>query len=162
MRRLIQGIGMAVLGAALTATAFAHCEIPCGIYDDPARTALMAEDILTVEKSMNEIVRLSTAEKKNYNQLVRWTMNKEEHATRIQETATQYFMFQRIKPVSPDDKGAYDDYVTKLTLLHQITVEAMKAKQTTDLAHVRSMRSLLHEFEHAYFGAEAHEHEEKE
>jgi len=156
MKRSMQAACVIGFGVALAATAFGHCEIPCGIYDDQARTALIAEDILTVEKAMNEIVKLSTAEERNDNQLVRWVMNKEEHATRIQETATQYFMFQRIKPASPDDKAAYEEYVTKLTLLHRITVEAMKAKQTTDLAHVRALRSLLHEFKHAYFGPEAH------
>lgn len=30
---------------------FAHCQVPCGIYDDHARVAAMLEDAATVEKS---------------------------------------------------------------------------------------------------------------
>ncbi len=36
--------------------AFAHCEIPCGIYDDEMRIKIINEHIVTVEKSMNQIV----------------------------------------------------------------------------------------------------------
>jgi len=42
-----------------------------------------------------------------------------------------------------------------LTLLHRMMVEAMKAKQTTDLQHVQNLRGLLSAFEKAYMD---HEH----
>jgi nickel superoxide dismutase len=34
------------------------CEIPCGIYDDPLRTGLIAEHFTTTVKSMKKIVVL--------------------------------------------------------------------------------------------------------
>ena len=37
---------------AFAAPAFAHCEIPCGIYDDEMRLKMIAEHITTIEKSM--------------------------------------------------------------------------------------------------------------
>jgi len=40
-------------------TAFAHCQIPCGIYDDYARLQSMIEDSATVEKSMKLINELA-------------------------------------------------------------------------------------------------------
>ena len=127
------------------ASASAHCEIPCGIYDDQMRIHLIAEHVTTIEKSMNRILMLQTEKPVNYNQLVRWIMNKENHANRLQKIVTQYFMTQRIKP------GA-KDYEKKLTLLHKILVYAMKCKQTTDLSHIETLRSLLKQFSEVYLG----------
>jgi nickel superoxide dismutase len=39
-----------------------------------------------------------------------------------------------------------------LVLLHKMLLFAMKCKQTTDLTHVNTLRSLLTEFEILYFG----------
>ena len=36
----------------------AHCEIPCGIYGDEGRFALLLENATTIEKSMNEINKI--------------------------------------------------------------------------------------------------------
>jgi nickel superoxide dismutase len=44
-------------------------------------------------------------------------------------------------------------------LLHQMLVYAMRAKQTTDLANVEKMRSLLQDFHTAYFGKEEAKHD---
>jgi nickel superoxide dismutase len=141
-----------LIAVAATGSVYAHCEIPCGIYDDAARVAEMREHVTTIEKSMNQIMALSAEGDKNYNQLVRWVMNKEDHANRLQDVATQYFMFQRIKPSDPEDAAAWSAYQKQLVLMHQITVYAMKAKQTTDLAHVETLRGLISDFETAYFG----------
>ena len=122
----------------------AHCEIPCGIYDDQLRAKLIAEHATTIEKSMHQIMTLSRANPVNYNQLARWISNKEAHATKIQEIVTQYFMTQRIKP---DQK----QYSEKLTTLHGMLLAAMRCKQTTDLSHVKDLRMLLKNFETLYF-----------
>lgn len=127
----------------ISSQAHAHCQIPCGIYDDEARIKMLAEHIQTIEKSMNEIKRLSSEAPINYNQLVRWISNKEEHAKKINEIVTDYFMAQRVKPVNQADKAAYEAYTAKLALLHEIMVEAMKAKQSVDLAHVAQLKKLL-------------------
>jgi nickel superoxide dismutase len=122
----------------------AHCEIPCGIYDDELRIKLITEEAATIEKSMQQIVALSKEDPINYNQLVRWITNKETHADEIQHIVTQYFMTQRIKP---DAKS----YAEELSLLHKMLISAMKCKQTTDLEHVESIRTLLKKFEGLYF-----------
>jgi nickel superoxide dismutase len=133
-----------VLGVFASANAWAHCEIPCGIYDDHMRIHMIEEHATTIEKSMNQIVELSGQTPANYNQLIRWVTNKEQHANELQEIVTQYFMTQRIKP---DAK----DYEKKVTLLHKMLLAAMKCKQTTDLANVKELRSLTSEFEGLYF-----------
>jgi len=150
LNKLLTLLPVAILFAA--GSVYSHCEIPCGIYDDSARVAEMREHVTTIEKSMNQIVELSSAGEKNYNQLVRWVVNKEAHADKLQEVATQYFMFQRIKPADMNNSNEWNSYTEKLTLLHKITVEAMKAKQATDLAHVETLRTLITAFETAYFG----------
>lgn len=150
-----------------SSTAQAHCEIPCGIYGDSMRLDLIAEHITTLEKSMQQITELSKGGEKNYNQLVRWIANKEDHANQIQEIVSQYFLTQRIQPAPKEDAPAYEKYTRQLILLHQMLISAMKCKQTTDLENIEKLRSLLEEFRTSYLGPKkaepgqgsAHKHE---
>ncbi len=137
---------------------WAHCEIPCGIYGDRMRIDMIAEDITTVEKSMNQIEELGKAGDKNWNQLIRWVNNKELHANKIQETVYQYFMNQRITPVDDPEAEGYDKYIEQITLLHRMLVQAMKTKQTTDHQHIENLRSLLDQFSKSYFEDKEHDH----
>ncbi len=134
----------------------AHCEIPCGIYNDSLRIALIYEDITTIEKSMVMIKSLEGEEKINYNQLIRWINNKEEHANKIQDIVSQYFMCQQIKPVDESEKEKYAVYIEQLTALHNIAVFAMKAKQSTDEAYISKLKEAVLRFEHSYF--DNHDH----
>ena len=130
----------------------AHCEIPCGIYGDEMRFDMIEEHITTIEKSMRMIVELSKEADKNYNQLVRWVVNKEEHARLVQEILSQYFLTQRIKIADANDRDAYQKYLYQVALLHQMLVYTMKTKQSIDLANIDQLRSLLGKFEESYFG----------
>jgi nickel superoxide dismutase len=133
-----------------TVIVFAHCQIPCGIYGDSMRFALMREHVTTIEKSMNEIVSIGKEKSPDNNQLVRWVMNKDDHADELSEIVTYYFMAQRVKPVPEDKKAEYAKYVKQITLLHQIMVQSMKAKQTTDLETCRKLNTLINQFETSY------------
>ena len=157
IRNVSSALLVAILFGVSSQRAFAHCEIPCGIYGDSVRIALLYEHIETIEKSMKQINELSAQDEVNYNQLMRWVMNKEEHAKEMQEIVSQYFMHQRIKPKDPSQTEEYAKYIKQLTLMHQLSVFAMKAKQTTDLKYIERMREVLHDFEHAYFEGE-HKH----
>jgi nickel superoxide dismutase len=137
-------------------SAGAHCEIPCGIYGDEMRFDMIEEHIATIEKSMEMIVDLSKEADKNYNQVVRWVLNKEEHANHIQEIVAQYFLTQRIKIADAENDIAYQKYVKQVVLLHQMLVYAMKTKQSVDLMDVEQLRALLGKFEETYIG---HKHE---
>ena len=130
--------------AVLVGTVSAHCEIPCGIYDDQARINMILEHITTIEKSMKEIQKLEKEKNPNFNQMVRWIMNKEHHATEIQTMVAQYFMTQRIKP-------GVKDYHQKLALLQQMLVFSMKCKQTTDSQNAARLRDLVKQFHQLYF-----------
>ncbi len=143
----------------LSASAFAHCEIPCGIYGDKMRFDMWLEQITTVEKSMKQIVALSEEDDEDYNQIVRWVVNKDKHADDIRDIAVQYFLTQRIQPVADaNGKAAVEKYNQSLEKLHHIIVFSMKAKQTTDLENVEKLRSLVNDFYELYFDEKMETH----
>lgn len=111
---------------------------------------MIKEHISTVEKSMTQINLLSKESPINYNQLIRWVTNKEEHAKKIQNIVGQYFLHQRIKLTVPES-DKHDQYVTNLTLLHQLLVYSMKAKQSTDLDVINKLEETITSFEESYF-----------
>ncbi len=149
-------IGSIAAAFATGRVAFSHCEIPCGIYGDKTRIDMLYEHVTTIEKSMQQIIALEK-DKSNYNQLVRWINNKETHATELQHIVTQYFMTQRVKPSSAD-ATAHAKYLAQLLPLHGMLISAMKAKQTTDVAHCAALRGQIDSFAAAYFNAEDLEH----
>lgn len=115
----------------------AHCQIPCGIYDDTARVHAMAEDAATIEKSIrliNELAGKSDAQSQN--QMVRWVMNKEVHAQKIISSISDYFLTQRVKP---DQK----EYVERLKKHHRVIIAAMKAKQNAELKYAKDLEESI-------------------
>ena len=132
----------ALAGLALFSTAnlSAHCQVPCGIYDDNNVIQSMHTDWVTIEKATVTIAELSKDPAKNAHQLTRWINNKESHAQDIQEKVLNYFLAQRLKP------GA-DAYVEKLTLCHNIIITAMKCKQSASPEAVKALHDYLHDFE---------------
>jgi nickel superoxide dismutase len=155
MRRILT---LAVLlGLAMASSATSHCQIPCGIYDDEARLEAIAENITTIEKAIRQIAMLSEAGSPDYNQIVRWTNVKDEHADDIADIASWYFLQQRVKPVAKDRGDDYQAYLNRLVLLHEILVYSMKTKQSTDLVNVEMLKRRLNDFEDAYLGA-GHSH----
>ena len=137
----------------------AHCQVPCGIYDDAARIIQIREHVTTIEKAMNKIAQLTSDESsaQNMNQLVRWINTKEEHATFIQSIIADYFLAQRIKPKKKDEAGR-QQYVDQTLLLQQIIVAAMKSKQTVDKSNPRLVSTLLNQFVELYFDEHGKEH----
>lgn len=152
MRRFANAVLIAATLLVASSTAHSHCQIPCGIYDDELRVELIEEHITTIEKSISQLQSLSEESTANYNQIVRWVDNKEHHAQEIQDIVAAYFLAQRIKVPETKTGEAWNSYVERLTILHQIQVAAMKAKQTADPSQVAALRSLVQSFRKAYFG----------
>ena len=88
---------VALSSFASTSSLHAHCQVPCGIYSDDTVLIDLQTHQKTIAKAMNQINELSKDAGKNANQISRWVTNKEEHATKIQDTMTQYFLAQRVK-----------------------------------------------------------------
>ena len=140
-----------ILGCSLVTTAFGHCQIPCGIFEDEVQFKLLEEHLTTIAKSMDRVRAESTNESIDYNQLVRWVNNKEAHADKIKTVATDYFLAQRIKPEQ-------EHYEEKLVLLHSIIVGAMKTKQSLDPQIVAQLRADILKFKGLYLGDTTHSH----
>lgn len=142
-------VGCVVLGTTMvtlsvrTQVADAHCQVPCGIYDDAARVARMKEDVTTIEKAIKNINQLAGQhDAQAFNQAARWVHAKEEHASNIMSTTSKYFMAQRVKPVAKGADG-YDAYVEALTKYHAVMVAAMKTKQQSNQAAVDALKSAI-------------------
>ena len=144
-----------VMTMLIPAAAFAHCQVPCGIYDDAMRIGMIEEHIRTIEKAMSQIDVLSSDEPLNHNQIVRWIMTKEEHAIEIQEIVSDYFLTQRIKPGPVGDEEARQEYHTMLAELHHMLLLAMKCRQSVDTEIPAQLVEATEAFCLSYFG-EAH------
>ncbi|MEM1355092.1 MAG: superoxide dismutase [Ni] [Planctomycetota bacterium] len=134
----------------------AHCQVPCGIFDEDARLKALYEDAATIEKAMNLMNELAgKTDAQSQQQFIRWTITKEEHAERIITVTSAYFLAQRLKPVAPGDEG-YDEYLRQLAQHHSLIIAAMKSKQTTETDVVVTLRDAIHDLEHIW--SETHDH----
>ena len=141
----MKGIARTIAGATITVlmslilaqNAVAHCQIPCGIYDDHARVASMLEDVATIHKSVDLIAELAgKSDAQSQNQLVRWVMNKEQHAQNIIDSISDYFLTQRVK-------ASQEDYAERLQKHHAVIVAAMRAKQNADPGIVDELKAAV-------------------
>ena len=107
-----------------------HCQVPCGIFDDPAMVASLREMSATIRKAMTQINELAggLSDPVKLNQSMRWVMTKEEHCGKIIALIGEYCLCQRVKAaeMSPED------YVDALKIHHLVMQNAMKCKQNVD------------------------------
>ena len=138
-----------------------HCQVPCGIFDDPQRVAALKEDAATIRKAMvqvNDLVKQGTPLSVNQvrqplrptlgsrcrdperrspyrvlrsAQATRWIMTKEDHAKSIITTVADYMLAQRVKKELFKDDAEYREALVAHHLLMQA---AMKTKQVVDVA----------------------------
>ena len=121
----------------------AHCQVPCGIYDDGARVAELREDARTIGKAIAKMGELAgKQDAQSLNQLSRWVANKEKHAANIIEVVAEYFLAQRVKPVAEGADG-HTAYMEKLGDHHAVIVAAMKTKQKADSGTVDALSAAL-------------------
>lgn len=139
-----------VLWAASPSGANAHCQVPCGIYDDPARIKQLLEDATTIEKAVKNINELAGAhEAQSVNQAVRWINTKEDHASHIIEVVSNYFLAQKVKPVASGAEG-YQAYLENLADHHAVIVAAMKTKQNADTKFVDALKAAIDQLDTHY------------
>jgi nickel superoxide dismutase len=139
---------------------FAHCQVPCGIYDDVRVIIEIEEHIQTIDKAMNNILNITSKNQQNaqdMNQLVRWINTKEEHAQKIQDILMKYFLAQRIKPKQSSEDG-YARYVDLTLLCQNIIYISMKSKQTVELSHLEELKILIDDLVKLYFDEHGIEH----
>ncbi len=138
-------------GSLFTAAprAAAHCQVPCGIYDDHARVAAMLEDAATVEKAVAQLADLAgKTDPQSLNQVTRWVVNKESHAQKVIATISDYFLTQRVKPDA-------DDYAERLAKHHAVILAAMKAKQSASAENAAALKAAIEGIADYYPAAKA-------
>lgn len=133
------GLATAAVWTGQANQAAAHCQVPCGIYDDPARIAQLREDATTITKAIDQIRELAGKhDAQAFNQATRWTLTKEQHASHVIEMVAEYFLTQKVQPVAAGAEG-YDVYLKKLADHHAVMVAAMKTKQNADPAYAEAL-----------------------
>ena len=136
-------------------TVFAHCQVPCGIYDDALRILEIKEDFNTIKKAIIKVKELSKySDAISHNQLTRWIIAKENHASNIQKIVSEYFLTQRIKETNLK-------YIEQITTLQRLLVTAMKCKQSLDHVNVNEGLQLITSFSEVYFDSHGLKHLEK-
>lgn len=121
----------------------AHCQVPCGIYDDAARIKYLKEDATTIAKATANIVELSGKhDPQAFNQAARWVATKEDHASHIISVVSEYFLTQKVKPVAQGGDG-HDAYLKSLADHHAVMVAAMKTKQQANPAAVTALEKAI-------------------
>jgi small subunit ribosomal protein S27Ae len=126
-----------------------HCQVPCGIFDDPMIVAEIKEAVVTITKAMVQIAELekggTTAQ--DLNQIVRWINTKEEHAKKIITTVAEYCLCQRVKR---EIFASESDFVDALKAHHAVMQAAMKCKQTVDVAAAHGLEHAVGDFAKMY------------
>jgi len=107
-----------------------HCQVPCGIFDDPKLVAEVKEACATIRKAMVQVGELGAAmDPQNMNQMVRWINTKEEHCGKVITLMAEYCLCQRVKKeVFSSEK----DFTDAVMAHHAVMQAAMKAKQNVD------------------------------
>lgn len=132
-----------ILWTANPADTQAHCQVPCGIYDDAARIAHLREDASTIAKAIKYINEVPAQhDAKALNQAIRWINTKETHASDIIEVVSVYFLTQKVKPVASGAEG-YQVYLEKLADHHAVMTAAMKTKQNADPKLVDALNTAI-------------------
>jgi hypothetical protein len=127
-----------------------HCQVPCGIFDDPAMVAELKQAAATIRKAMVQATELHATTGSDLlamNQLVRWINTKEEHAANIIKTVGEYCLCQRVKK---DVFKSDADYVSALKSHHAVMQAAMKCKQSCDIAQVDALDHALDDMSKMY------------
>ncbi len=148
---LFSSILLVTASMAFTAPANAHCEIPCGIYDDEAKFDELALHVRTIKRSIEGI-----SDSETMHDTARWVTNKENHAQKIQDEIAVYFLAQRIK--KPSDSDGMENYTKSLKLAHAIIVAAMKTKQSADMGKAETLGKAVNAYREHYFVLHGHKH----
>lgn len=124
-------------------TAFAHCDIPCKIYD-PHAAQVAAHSVIRMIQMIDEAKKEELEEKEYLMHIARLTGVKEEHAEIVKREVRiiwgDYFKEEQIKQF-PDIH----------ILVHDIMMLASKTKQTLDIESANKLLTKVQEFSEAFY-----------
>lgn len=122
-------------------TAYAHCDIPCGIYD-PHTAQLAAHTVIRMTQLIKDLKpqdETDDAKKLFIHNLTRYTAVKEEHAELVKKEVRviwgDYFKPEHLK-----------EYPEINTLVFQIMKLASKTRQTVDMDSAKNLLTSVQKF----------------
>lgn len=121
-------------------TAYAHCDIPCGIYETDTMMH-SAETCRRMIQKIEELGELDAVEK--HNTFVRSVMNKEKHAQKVKDELyilwSDYF--------KPEHVEAYPDLHEKIW---KTVKQASTVKQTVSMDETEKLVGMVHDVAHLF------------
>lgn len=121
-------------------TAYAHCDIPCGIYETDTMMH-SAETCRRMIQKIEELGELDTVEK--HNGFVRSVMNKEKHAQKVKDELyilwSDYF-----KPEHIEARPDLHDKIWKAVK------QASTVKQTVSMDEAEKLLGMVHDVTHLF------------
>ena len=119
-----------LLGAnPLTLTA--HCQMPCGIYQDAMIYDLIDQYAETMVKAVTVMNQSKFETVRERNEFMRWVMEKEKESNDTSQLITTFFMQQKIKPGEPDTQK-------RIEAAHKLLCLIVAIKQNADVKIVES------------------------
>lgn len=131
-----------------TKTAYAHCDIPCKIYD-PYNAQVAAHSVIRMTQMLMEAESMPDGVTREH-QIARLTKVKEEHAEIVKHDIRviwgDYFKDEQIQ-----------QFPNIHELVHNIMLGASKAKQEINLEESKKLLSLVQEFAEAFYKSKGFE-----
>ncbi len=121
-------------------SAYAHCDVPCGIYETDTMSH-SAETCRRMIQKITELGELDSVEK--HNTFVRSVMNKEKHAQKVKKELyilwSDYFKPEHLEA----NPGIHD-------MLWKTVKQASTVKQTVSMEEVDKLVAMVHDVSHLF------------
>ncbi len=120
----------------------AHCQMPCGIYDDQMVYDQINQYYLTMFKGVKALEnnKFQTDEDKNH--FVRWVMTKDRLSDEVAMMITTYFLQQKILPIEDNNE--------LLKSLHRLLFLLVAIKQNVDIKIVKDFGNEWEKFKTSF------------
>jgi nickel superoxide dismutase len=133
-------------------TVYAHCDIPCGIYD-PHEAQIAALTVLRMDQLIGEVAAPAMDAKPEdraayVSKLARYTAVKEQHAERVKHEVRVIWGDY----ITPDHAKAHPQLAD---LVNKILKQSSKARQTTAIAEAQELLKLVQEFSEIFWATKS-------
>ncbi len=123
-------------------TLSAHCQMPCGIYDDQMVYDQINQFYLTMFKAVKALDHNEFKTDEDRNQFIRWVMTKERLCNEMATLITEFFLQQKIQPI--------DDNIELLQSAHKLLFLLLAIKQNVDIKIIKEFGKEWEHFKYLF------------
>lgn len=123
---------------------YAHCDVPCGIYETDSMRHAAATCLRMIEK-IEDLGEIDTTEKQN--NFIRMVNTKEKHASKCKQEL--YILWSDF--FKPEHLDKFPDLHEKFW---QATKQCSKVKQTVNKNECQKLADMVHEISHMFSDAQ--------